>query len=154
MLEVSSNLNDSDFTGLKGISRGHLVWSPCIKQEHLQLHKVAQSPIKHDLKYLQGWGLHLHSEELVWVWKTWLGFHSLFPRYPCSVLFYSLSRWRGSFCVAVQHEASGILVLESSGCLLCAQILLLHGVNSSEDARWGSSHHGMTLNCSGGSLCV
>lgn len=44
----------TEYFGLEGIFKGHLVQPPCKEQGHLQLDKMAQSPVQADLECFQG----------------------------------------------------------------------------------------------------
>ena len=46
----------TEWFGLEGTFKGHLVQPLCNEQGHLQLDQVAQSPVQPELESFQGWG--------------------------------------------------------------------------------------------------
>ena len=48
----------TEWFGLEGTFKGHLVQAPCNEQGHLQLDQAAQSPVQPDPGCLQGWGIY------------------------------------------------------------------------------------------------
>jgi len=67
---------------LEGILKGHLLQLPCNEQGHLQLDKIAQSPIQPDLECLQRQAIHHISTHRVHHWvihgHPWVS-HITFP---------------------------------------------------------------------------
>jgi len=51
--------------GLEGTFRGHPALLPCNEQGHLQLDRVAQSPVQPGFECFQGWGFHYLSGQSV-----------------------------------------------------------------------------------------
>ena len=56
--------------GLEGTFKDHLVQLPCNEQGHLQLDRVAQTPVQPDLECFQGWGIYRLSGQPVPVFHT------------------------------------------------------------------------------------
>ena len=51
------NYRITEWFGLEGTFRSHLVKPPCSEQGLLQLDQVAQSPVQPGLEHFHGWGL-------------------------------------------------------------------------------------------------
>ncbi|KAK4811229.1 hypothetical protein QYF61_022126, partial [Mycteria americana] len=48
----------TEWFGLEGTFKGHLVQPPCNEQGHLQLDQAAQNPVQPGLECFQGWGIY------------------------------------------------------------------------------------------------